>query len=153
MTVSMSTGLRNEIVGGGSAEAFAAALNGGRLRWFAGTVPANADAATGAAVLLAEFTESGDGSTGLTWDASTVANGVISKTAAEAWQATAVADGTATFFRFCEAGDAGTAASTTAKRFQGTIGPGIGFDLIRPNPAVVTSDSLEIDVAQFAFPA
>lgn len=148
--ISKSTGLRNALLGTSD---FATAMNGGRLRWFAGTVPANADAATGAAVLLAEFTVDDDGSTGLTWDTAGIAGGVISKTAAEAWQATAVADGTATFFRFSASGDSGTGASTSAVRFQGTIGPGIGFDLVRPNPAVVTNDSLEVDVAQFAFPA
>lgn len=148
--ISMSTGLRNALLGTSD---FATAMAGCRLRWFAGTVPASADAATGAAVLLAEFTVDDDGITGLTWDTAGIAAGVIAKTAAEAWQATAVADGTATFFRFSAAGDSGTGASTSAVRFQGTIGPGIGFDLIRPNPAVVTSDALEMDVAQFSFPA
>ena len=98
-------------------------LNGGTLKIFSGPVPANAEAAVdGACVLLAEITESGDGSTGLTFDAPTT--GTLSKAAAEDWTCLGadVTSGTATFYRFTEAGDTGTGASTTTSRVQGIVG-------------------------------
>jgi hypothetical protein len=98
-------------------------LDGGTLKIFSGPVPATAGAAVdGASVLLAEITVDGDGSTGLTF--TTPTTGTLNKSASEDWicLGTNVTSGTATFYRFTEAGDAGTALSTTHSRIQGIVG-------------------------------
>lgn len=151
--IKMSVALRNALL---VTDSFKDALDGGRLYWFAGPVPATAEEALdigGDHTLLAEFTESDDGVTGLTW-ASTATAGSVQKAGAESWASTAAATGTATFFRFCESGDDGEgAASTTLKRFQGTIGSdALLYDLFRANPAVTASDSLTVDAASFGLP-
>lgn len=120
-----STGLLAHIAVTGSKKA---ALDGGRLRYFSGPVPASPDAAIdGSSVLIAEFTESHDGATGLTFEA-TATDGILKKTEAEAWQSIVAASGTATFFRFSEDGDDGESLSTTAIRMQGTLGTTIASD-------------------------
>jgi hypothetical protein len=60
-----------------------------------------------------------DAVNGLTFGGATA--GVIAKAVAEIWSATAVASGTAGWFRIRGFGDDGTAASTTAVRLDGSI--------------------------------
>lgn len=116
MAFKVSTGLRNYMLATGS---FKAALDGGKLKLYSGTVPATADDSLGAAVELVEITESGDGVTGLTFEAAAV-SGVLAKTAAETWQGAASQSGTATFFRFVLDADL-TTTNTTDLRIQGTV--------------------------------
>lgn len=145
MTVLYSTGLSAHLAVTGSKKA---ALDGGRLRYFSGPVPASADAAIdGSSVLLAEFTVGHDGATGLTFEG-TATDGVLTKTAAEAWQSVAAATGTATFFRFSASGDAGTANSTTAKRIQGTLGTTAAADAQLSSVTITSGDSLSVDIFQ-----
>jgi hypothetical protein len=66
------------------------------------------------------------GSGGLNFD-STPVNGVLQKDSSQTWSGTAVASGTATFFRWEMSGDTGN-SSTTAIRVQGSVGL-IGADL------------------------
>lgn len=107
------------------------ALDGGRMYWFSGAVPATATAALDMGAehtQLVEMTESGDGATGLTFDAP-VGSSML-KASAEVWRGLIAFDGaedtattlTATFYRFCAAGDNGRGAAT-GPRLQGTIGP------------------------------
>lgn len=107
------------------------ALDGGRMYWFSGAVPASASDALDMGAehtLLVEMTESGDGATGLTFDAP-VGSSML-KASAEVWRGLIAFDGaedaattlTATFYRFCAAGDNGRGAAT-GPRLQGTIGP------------------------------
>jgi hypothetical protein len=153
MPVKMTVALRNHTLATGSVKD---ALDGGRLYLFAGTVPATAEAALDIGTthtLVAEVTESDDGVTDLTFDA-TAADGVLQKAGDEDWEATAAATATMTFFRFCENGDNGEgAASTTLKRIQGTIGPNGSYDLQRPNPTVSASDPITINMFAVALPA
>ena len=110
----LSTGLADHLAGGGSLKS---ALDGGRIRVFNGTPPANPDlAATG--TVLWTITVNGDG-TGLTLDA-TAGNRGITKPTAAVWAGPTVA-GTPTYWRFEAAGDDGS-ASSTAKRMQGSAG-------------------------------
>lgn len=106
------------------------ALDGGRLFIFAGTVPATAEEALDMVTdhtELVEMTESGDGVTGLTFEAPS-GEGMV-KAAAETWEGLIDFDGfesgpgtaTATFYRFCTDGDNGRGAATDP-RIQGTIG-------------------------------
>lgn len=145
MTVQYSTGLNAHLAVTGSKKA---ALDGGFLRYFSGPVPASADAAVdGSSVMLAEFTESDDGSTGLTFEAA-AADGVLTKTASESWASTVAATGTATFFRFSDSADAGTALSTTAKRIQGTLGTTAASDAQIATTSLTASTTINVDIFQ-----
>lgn len=106
------------------------ALDGGRMFYFAGPVPADASAPldmNNSHTRLVEMTESGDGSTGLTFD--TPAGNTLAKSATEEWSGQVSFSGaqdseetlTPTFFRFCPPGDDGVSESD-APRLQGTIG-------------------------------
>lgn len=140
-----STGLASHVAVTGSLKD---ALDAGFLYLFSGPVPASADAAIdGSSVLLAKISVGGDGTTGLTF-AATSTDGVLTKTGAETWEGTVAATGTATFWRFCEAGDAGTAASTTAKRLQGTVGTTVASELILVSAALTSGNNQTISVFQ-----
>lgn len=121
-------------------------LDGGRMYWFSGPVPASADDALDMVndhTQLVEMTESGDGVTGLTFDAA-VGNAMV-KAAAEVWSGLVAFDGaedsesslTATFYRFCADGDNGRGAGSGV-RLQGTIG-GPGSDI--PMTSAVLTDN------------
>lgn len=140
-----STGLANHLAVTGSLKD---ALDDGFLYLFSGPVPASADAAIdGSSVMLAEISVDGDGSTGLTFEA-TASGGVLTKTAAESWSSTIAATGTATFFRFCESGDAGTALSTTAKRVQGTVGTTVASDGVLTSTSLTSGNTQTISLFQ-----
>lgn len=160
MTAKVSTATANALA---NAIGLTTQLAGGRLFIFAGPVPATADAALDMVndhTEIAEITESGDGSTGLTFDAP--AAGVLAKAAAESWQETAAFDGAedaeptlvATFFRFCPSGDNGQAAAhaTTGYRLQGEIGdlastaPMKMSNTTRTNGALVNIDSFSVRI-------
>ncbi|HRO59335.1 MAG TPA: hypothetical protein PK177_09255 [Burkholderiaceae bacterium] len=105
-------------------------LDGGRMYWFSGPVPTSADDALDMVndhTQLVMMTESGDGSTGLTF--AVPAGTAMLKNAGETWSGLIAFDGaedsettlTATFYRFCAAGDNGRGAASSA-RIQGTIG-------------------------------
>lgn len=140
-----STGLANHLAVTGSLKD---ALDSGFLYLFSGPVPTSADAAIdGSSVMLAKVSVGGDGTTGLTFE-STAAGGVLTKTAAEAWSSTIAATGTATFFRFCESGDAGTGASTTAKRVQGTVGTTVASDGVLTSTSLTSGNTQTISLFQ-----
>lgn len=145
MAIQASTGLRNYALGTGSVKA---ALTAGFLKIFsaASNPLLTPDDATTGATLLATLTLNADGSTGLTFG--TAAAGVLPKTLAEVWSAIIAASGTAAFYRFCESGDAGTAASSTAKRIQGSVGTA-GTDLILASIALVANGSNTVGVASY----
>ena len=107
-----STGFRNAVAVDGSVRQVLAL---GFLKQYAGPVPATADAALGAAVLLRTISLNGT-STGLSMDTEAV-DGAVTKAPSEVWSGTAVASGTMTFARHVLADDDGT-ASTTAVRVQ-----------------------------------
>lgn len=107
------------------------ALDGGRMYWFNGPVPASADDALDMGsdhTQLVEMTESGDGVTGLTFEAPS--GTAMLKAGGETWSGLIAFDGAndsettleATFYRFCAEGDDGRGAAT-GPRLQGTIGP------------------------------
>lgn len=160
MSAKLSTASANGILNGTGIKE---QLDGGFLFFFAGPVPASADDALDMDndhTEIAKFTESADGTTGLTFDAPT--DGALAKAAAESWQSNAAFDGaedgesslTATFFRFCAAGDDGRGAANTSTgyRVQGTIGSlTSGADLRASNP-VITDEAL-VPIAGFAIRA
>lgn len=106
------------------------ALDGGLIYLFAGSVPADANAALDMAAThtqVAILSLGGDGSTGLTFDSPT--DGALIKPAVADWSGLVAFDGaqngettlTPTFFRFCATGDNGRSAGT-GPRLQGTVG-------------------------------
>ncbi|WP_333676741.1 hypothetical protein [Dyella sp.] len=126
-------------------------LDGGFLYIFstnAGTIPASADAAVDAsAVLLCKISLTG-GATGLTF-ATPAVNGVLSKTASEAWKGTNAASGNAAFWRFCaNSADDGTTADTTFiyPRVQGTCGVDSSAEMILPSVALVSGAEQDINL-------
>jgi len=137
--------------------AIKAALDGGRMYWFSGAVPASAADALDMVTehtQLVEMTESGDGLTGLTFDPP--AGDSMLKAAAEAWTGLVEFDGaedaattlTATFYRFCAAGDDGRGAAT-GPRLQGTIGPA-GSDIPMASPDLTANGTNTQGVSYFA---
>lgn len=106
----------DEVVVNEFANCFKEIMKNCKCNVYTGSQPAAADdAATG--TLLYTLTESGDGSTGLTFD--DAASGIVTKADAETWQGVAGNAGTAGWFRFYEDGDDPSAASTVNARLDG----------------------------------
>lgn len=116
MAMKISTALAKAMLDTGS---FKASLTGMKLKIYAGTEPATADAALGGATLLVTISDNG-GAGALSFEASAVAN-TIQKLSSQVWSGTNSATGTATFCRLELASDTGT-ASTTEIRVQGDVG-------------------------------
>lgn len=129
-----STGLANAIAVVGSIKD---ALDGAFIYVYDGVEPASADAALSGNTLLMTFSESDDGSTGLTFNATTV-SGVLQKTTSEVWKGTVVADGTATFFRM-------TDAEPTDICLQGDVGTSMLNNIRFTSVALTTSDTRTLE--------
>jgi hypothetical protein len=132
-------------------------LDGGRMYFFSGPVPASADDALDMDndhTQLVMMTESGDGSTGLTFDSPV--GTAMTKTPSEVWSGPISFDGaedsedvlTATFYRFCADGDNGRDAAD-GPRLQGTIG-GPGSDIPMVNADLEDNGSNTQGLAYFA---
>lgn len=143
--IKLSTGLRTALA---TTQSLRAALNGGFIRMYTGAVPASADASLGSAVLINEISAGGSGSP-LTLEL-TAPSGVVTKSVGEVWTGSNLANGTPTFFRYVLDGDVGD-ASTTAVRFQGSVG-GPGADLIISALPLVSGAPQTFDVFQLAIP-
>lgn len=152
MSLKFSTGYRNAAANAAlSAAPTNPIMNGGVLMVYAGTEPAGADDALGGATLLATYSVNNAG-TPLAWSAA--ASGSASKVAGAVWSATAVATGTASFFRYQLPADTGT-ASTTAVRIQGKVGlvSDATADMALSSLAIVNGAPLTIDAASATVPA
>lgn len=146
MALKLSTGTRVGLAVTGSLRSL---LNGSTIKIYGGTVPASADDDIGSATLLCTVSVGGDG-TGVTFE-STAPGGVLTKTAAETWQGTNVASGTATFFRISPPSDPGTASSTVV-RGQGTVGV-LAADMELASVELTNGAPLAINSAAFTIPA
>ena len=146
MAIKLSTGLRDHILATGDMQS---GLDGGVIRIYGGTAPADADAAIGSATLLNTISNNGSG-TGLTMD-NTASGGVIGKNPAEGWKGTIAVSGTATFYRFSPLSDDFT-LSTTIKRIQGTVST-VAADLVFSSTAFVAPNEKAIDSYLLAQPA
>lgn len=140
----LSTGLRNALLSGSSLKA---ALAGGELRIYSGTVPATADDPIGSATLLSTIK---NGSAGINFDAA-AASGVLNKDPSETWSGVNAASGAATFFRHVLSADSG-ASSTSAVRIQGTVAVA-GADLNLTSAALTSGATQTIDFYSVAMPA
>ena len=147
MAFKISTGSRNAMLA-----ALKTALDGGTITIYDDTAaePASASAAVpGASVALVEITESGDGVTGLTFDAPAL--GLMTKAAAEAWLGTNIASGTASWYRFVSPTDGG-AESTTDVRLQGSVGILLA-DLLVADASLIITEEQRIDYYAVGLPA
>lgn len=116
MAVRLSTALVEDLM---DTAPFKTAMNLCFIDIYSGTQPANANAAATGTLLVTISNNST--ATGLTWGP-TSTNGAISKTAAETWSGTAVATGSAGWFRIRLTGDASALDSgSTYKRVDGSI--------------------------------
>lgn len=145
MAIKSSTGLRNALLATSSFKALFDA--GSEIRIYAGPVPADADAAIGSATLLVTIK---NGTNGITFD-SAAANGVLTKNPSETWSGTCVATGTPTFYRHVLTGDT-DAASTTAPRYQGSVGVA-GADMNLTAATLTSGAAQTLDYHAVALPA
>lgn len=143
----LSTGLRNHLMATGS---FKNGLDGSVIRMYSGTAPTSAnDAVPGASTLLCTVSVGGAG-TGVTFEAGAGA-GLLIKAAAETWEGTVAANGTATWFRVVKPADADD-ASTAALRLQGTVQQA-GGDMQITNPDLISGEPQSVDYFSVIMPA
>lgn len=149
MTVRFSTGLRNAIMDAG----FKPSMDGGTMHFYSGTQPADADSAETGTLLLKVTEASGThtpgiATNGLDWLAAVA--GVAAK-AAVVWSGAGTAANTAGWFRFYDV-DVDTGVSTTAVRFDGSIGTS-GADLNIGNTSIEISATTTVDTFSVTQPA
>lgn len=145
MAAKLSTGLRNSML---NTTGLKSALAPMQMRLYSGTVPADADASIGAAVLLCTITDDA-GADELDFDTAPSA-GVLAKAPAQIWRGVNAASGLCSFYRLVEETDAG-GSSTTAPRIQGTVAAA-GADLNLSNPTLTAAASQTIDYYTVALP-
>lgn len=146
MTLKASTGLRNALLVTGSLRD---TMDLGFINIYAGTVPADADAALGGATLLCTISNNSTG-TGLTLESAVAAAGVAEKTIAEVWSGVNAATGTASFFRYVAPADDGT-LSTSQPRIQGSVGVS-GAELNLSSTSLTSAATQTIDFFNLALP-
>lgn len=146
MALKASTGLRNKLLG---ANPLSTVLANGFIKIYSGTPPATADAAIGGGNTLLSTISVGGVGTGLTFETPAV-DGILSKNAAETWQGTNAASGTATFYRHVTATDTGT-LSTTESRLQGAVALA-GADMNLSSVNLVAAAVQSIDYYVVALP-
>ena len=143
MTLKLSTGLRDQMLASGSLKA---ALTGGKIIIYGGSIPPTADSAQSAAILCRI---KANGGAGLNFNANSV-GGVLSKDASQTWSGVNALGGTATHYRFVANADTG-AASTTEVRIQGEIGV-IGKDLNFSSVTLTAGATQNIDYYVLSLP-
>lgn len=119
--------------------------DGCEIRLYAGSMPADANAAIGGATLLATIKHGG---ASLAWHGPTA--GVIDRPAADTWSGAAVATGTATFARIVTTADDGS-LSTSLVRVQGDVAV-IGALVNLDNPAMTSGAVQTINSAMLYMP-
>jgi hypothetical protein len=126
----------------------------GVLRIYSGSQPADADTAVSGTLLL-EISESAGTfahaafANGLEFG--DAASGAISKAAAETWQDTGIASGTAGWFRLCANPTDAGAASTSLPRIDGSVGTS-GADLNMSSTSIVSGSTYTIDTFTLTLP-
>lgn len=145
MSIKVSTGLRNGVLGTGSLKA---RLDGKVLKIYAGMAPATADSALGGATLLSTISDDATG-TGLTFDGTPI-NGVLFKNPAQIWRGVNAASGTASFYRLQDISD-DDSASTVNERVQGSVGVA-GADLNISSVSLTSGASQNIDFYSIELP-
>ena len=145
----LSTGLRNAMMNN---TGFKGGMDGGILKLFSGTIPADADSDEGSGTLLLEVTLNGDTlaeNGGLIFDTAT--EGSSTKPENADWRGVGAATGTAYWFRLYDSNET-TGASTTALRLDGTVGTS-NADLVMSSTSITSGATTVMDNATFTLPA
>lgn len=146
MAARLSTGLVKYLMDTG---AFRTAFALGFVDIYSGTQPASPDDVPNGTKLVTLYS---DGTTtGISWEAS-APGGVLDQLSTEDWWGTALANGTAGWFRMREAGDPGTASSTTAKRYDGAIATS-GSEMNLGSLTITLGAPVYITSASFTMPS
>lgn len=123
---------------------FRALMNGGQLTLFSGSKPTTADASKGGATALFEFDDIEFAEDG-TWSSTSKYSRMELEVA---MSATCLADGTVGWFRFTGPGQNRDDASTTAIRWDGTVGTVAGsYDLVLTQTDWEVGDTLNLSVS------
>ncbi len=146
MALKLSTGLVNKLMDTAS---FKTIFAGCSLDIYSGVQPASANDVPNGTKLVAVSLD-GLGVTGLTFEASAT-DGQLEKNSSEVWSGVGIAAGTAGWFRLREAGDAGTASSTTACRLDGSISTS-GGDMTIGTLTVAIGAPFVIQAGSFTLP-
>jgi hypothetical protein len=149
MALSFSTGFRQGQMGSAASPTgnpVQDLLGSGVINIYAGTAPADADAAITGTLLVAIDNES----TATLFGEPTA--GTIGIKGGETWQVAATATGTASFFRYVIKATDDDTLSTTQVRIQGTIGTS-GSDIIIGNTTVTSGAMQTIDQFDLTAPA
>lgn len=155
MPLRLSTGLVNKLMDTGSFKSVfentgAGGDAGFLIDVYSGTQPTAADDAS-AGTLLVTISAGGAG-TGCTFEASAGSNaGELEKNAGETWTGTAVATGTAGWFRLRRKADAGTASSTSEPRVDGAISTS-GAQMNLGSLSITTGAPFVLSAAAFTLP-
>jgi hypothetical protein len=160
-TITLPTGTFTTGQSAGSALAVVAANGGsfkdlfwgGVIRIYSGTQPTSANDAESGTLLVEISLNSGtfvpsEYTYGIQFG--TASGGIISKLGGEVWSGTAVATGTAGWFRLYD-NSRTTGASTTGIRLDGTVGT-TGAQLIVSSTSISSGATVTIDTASFTFP-
>jgi hypothetical protein len=124
-TTSSETALFDTVVLEEIFDGFIEIMRNCKCNVYTASQPANADAAATGTLLVTVSNNSG--ADGFTFEESS--NGVVAKATAETWSGSIAQTGTAAWARFYEQGDDVTQISTTAARFDCTLGTS-GTDII-----------------------
>lgn len=143
----LSNGIRNFLVSDGSLKG---ALDGSVIRLYSGTPPASANDAVPASADELCVVSVDDTGTGITFEASSQP-GLLLKTAAEVWEGTVAANGTATWFRVTTPAD-DASASTTLVRLQGSVAQA-GGDMQITNPDLISGEPQRVDYLSIVMPS
>jgi hypothetical protein len=129
-------------------DGFRAIMLDAKMNIYTGAQPTDADSAS-TGTLLVTISDNA-GSDGFQWNEA--ASGSIGKLTAQTWSGTAVATGTAGWFRVFEEDDTPSGASTTAARFDGAVAVS-GAELNISNTSIETSSTQTISSGSFTLPA
>ena len=116
MALRLSTGLRQALLGSADFQTeFALSF----INIYTGTQPATADTAASGTLLATIYSNNPTDTIGVSFDAPVA--GVVAKAVAQTWAGTALATGTAGWYRLFEAGGNPAILSTTESRIDGNI--------------------------------
>ncbi len=114
MALRLSTGTRQDLLG---TQDFQTAFALSFINIYTGSQPSTADAAATGTLLATIYSDGA--AVGVSFDAPVA--GVVSKAVAQTWSGTAIAEGTAGYFRLYEAAGTPGVLSTTEARVDGNI--------------------------------
>lgn len=148
MAFRLSTGLTNAMMASSSFKAALEGAAGFLIDIYSGTQPANPDTAA-SGTLLVTVSLSGAG-TGMHFETAATA-GMIPKKVSETWSGTGLATGTAGWFRIRLTTEAGTAATTTLARADGSIATS-GADMNLGSLTVTVGAPFLLSAGEFSLP-